>query len=235
MILEGDDNTKFFHLLANGRYRKTRITQLEQEEGIIVGQRNLMEYIYGMIYRNFNFLNFGIITLAFLMGHFQGVIPHILFCYGAAKERELEYSEIFGCNKGHYPFKYLGIPMHHRNKWLFKLINEEGMWQPVRCLFKIGDGTQLLLLMPQVVPKNHPIWKIKIPLKIKIFMWSIDHLFTHAICWVIWLYRNDVLFNNAQVPTPMQTDYNNRFMVMFLFEPSIFDVLDSYMHIKPEC
>lgn len=38
MILQGDDNTKFFHLLANGRYRKTRITQLEQEEGIIVGQ-----------------------------------------------------------------------------------------------------------------------------------------------------------------------------------------------------
>jgi hypothetical protein len=25
-----------------------------------------------------------------------------------------------------------------------------------------------------------------------------------AICWVIWLYRNDVLFHNAQVPTPMQ-------------------------------
>jgi hypothetical protein len=45
MILQGDDNTKFFHLLANGRYRKTRITQLEQEEGIIVGQRNLMEYV----------------------------------------------------------------------------------------------------------------------------------------------------------------------------------------------
>ncbi|KAL5648329.1 hypothetical protein ACJX0J_039138, partial [Zea mays] len=37
-----------------------------------------------------------------------------LFCYDTAKERELEYSEIFGCNKGHYPFKYLGIPIHHR-------------------------------------------------------------------------------------------------------------------------
>jgi hypothetical protein len=37
MILQGDDNTKFFHLLANGRYRKTRITQLDQEEGVIVG------------------------------------------------------------------------------------------------------------------------------------------------------------------------------------------------------
>jgi hypothetical protein len=37
MILQGDDNSKFFHLLANGRYRKTRITQLDQEEGVIVG------------------------------------------------------------------------------------------------------------------------------------------------------------------------------------------------------
>jgi hypothetical protein len=27
------------------------------------------------------------------------------------------------------------------------------------------------LVRPQVVPRNHPIWKIKIPLKIKIFMW----------------------------------------------------------------
>jgi hypothetical protein len=29
----------------------------------------------------------------------------------------------------------------------------------------------MALIRPQVVPRNHPIWKIKIPLKIKIFMW----------------------------------------------------------------
>jgi hypothetical protein len=49
-----------------------------------------------------------------------------LFCYGAAKERELEYSEIFGCNKGYYPFKYLGIPMHHKklgNEYLNDIID----------------------------------------------------------------------------------------------------------------
>ena len=43
-LLQGDDNTKYFHLVANGRHRKTKIIQLEQEEGIIVGDANLKDY-----------------------------------------------------------------------------------------------------------------------------------------------------------------------------------------------
>jgi hypothetical protein len=43
--MHGDDNTTYFQLLANGRYRKTRIYQLEQEEGVIVGEENLKIYI----------------------------------------------------------------------------------------------------------------------------------------------------------------------------------------------
>jgi hypothetical protein len=35
-----------------------------------------------------------------------------LFCFGEAKE---EYSSIFGCQVGTYPFKYLGIPMHQKS------------------------------------------------------------------------------------------------------------------------
>ena len=31
-LLQGDDNTKYFHLVANGRHRKTKITQLQQKE-----------------------------------------------------------------------------------------------------------------------------------------------------------------------------------------------------------
>jgi hypothetical protein len=30
-----------------------------------------------------------------------------LFCYGAAKEFEEEYSQIFGCGTGSFPFRYL--------------------------------------------------------------------------------------------------------------------------------
>jgi hypothetical protein len=37
-----------------------------------------------------------------------------IFCYGGAKEFQNEYMELFGCNAGEYPFRYLGIPMHHR-------------------------------------------------------------------------------------------------------------------------
>jgi hypothetical protein len=44
-LLHGDCNTKYFHLVANGKQRKTRIFQLEQEEGIVVGEEKLKSYI----------------------------------------------------------------------------------------------------------------------------------------------------------------------------------------------
>ena len=37
-----------------------------------------------------------------------------IFCYGQAKEFDDEYIELFGCNDGEYPFRYLGIPIHFR-------------------------------------------------------------------------------------------------------------------------
>ena len=44
-IQEGGDNTFFFHLIANGKHRKKRIFQLEQDEGTIVGEANLKTFI----------------------------------------------------------------------------------------------------------------------------------------------------------------------------------------------
>ena len=44
-IVQGDANTQFFHLIANGKHRKKRIFQLEQDEGTILGQDNLKLYI----------------------------------------------------------------------------------------------------------------------------------------------------------------------------------------------
>jgi hypothetical protein len=43
-----------------------------------------------------------------------------VLCYGAAREMEASYTSLFGCNSGGYPFRYLGIPMHHR-----QLLNSE--------------------------------------------------------------------------------------------------------------
>jgi hypothetical protein len=39
-LVHGDDNTKYFQLLANGRYYKTRFYQLDQEEHVTVGEEN---------------------------------------------------------------------------------------------------------------------------------------------------------------------------------------------------
>lgn len=44
-LLEGDDNTKYYHAKANGRKRKNMIYSLDQEEGEIKGQSDLMKYI----------------------------------------------------------------------------------------------------------------------------------------------------------------------------------------------
>jgi hypothetical protein len=52
-----------------------------------------------------------------------------LFCYGAAKTNQFEYAQIFRCDLGTYPFRYLGIPMHHR-----KLMNKE--WKHVEECFQ---------------------------------------------------------------------------------------------------
>jgi hypothetical protein len=43
-LLQGDSNTKYFHLVANGKYRKTRIFQLEDDSQIIEGDA-LKSYI----------------------------------------------------------------------------------------------------------------------------------------------------------------------------------------------
>jgi hypothetical protein len=37
-----------------------------------------------------------------------------IFCFGQAKDYELQYEQLFGCKKESCPFKYLGIPMHYR-------------------------------------------------------------------------------------------------------------------------
>ena len=44
-MVQGDANTQFFHLIANGKHRKKRIFQLEQDEGTILGQDNLKTFI----------------------------------------------------------------------------------------------------------------------------------------------------------------------------------------------
>ena len=52
-----------------------------------------------------------------------------IFCFGKAKEAEDQYRNVFGCEVGNLPFRYLGIPIHYR-----KLLNKE--WNPVERRFE---------------------------------------------------------------------------------------------------
>jgi hypothetical protein len=63
-----------------------------------------------------------------------------LFCYGTAKSNQNEYVQIFGCDLGSFPFRYLGIPMHHK-----KLMNKD--WKHVEERFQ----KKVKLLEKQIV------------------------------------------------------------------------------------
>jgi hypothetical protein len=63
-----------------------------------------------------------------------------LFCYGVAKANQFEYAQIFGCDLGTYPFKYLGIPMHHR-----KLMNKDWKYVEERFQKKLNCWRSKLL------------------------------------------------------------------------------------------
>jgi len=51
-LLEGDANTKFYHLVANGRHRKTRIFQLEDGNKLISGDAELKKPYYHILQKN---------------------------------------------------------------------------------------------------------------------------------------------------------------------------------------
>jgi hypothetical protein len=52
-----------------------------------------------------------------------------LFCFGQAQEAVDQYADMFGCQEGSFPLKYLAIPIHFR-----KLSNAD--WQRVEEQFK---------------------------------------------------------------------------------------------------
>jgi len=45
-----------------------------------------------------------------------------IFCFGEAKNYKSQHMELFGCNPGSFPIRYLGIPIHYRklsnSNWL---------------------------------------------------------------------------------------------------------------------
>jgi hypothetical protein len=37
-----------------------------------------------------------------------------LFCFGEAQDEVNAYADLFGCGKGQFPMRYLGIVIHHQ-------------------------------------------------------------------------------------------------------------------------
>jgi len=44
-LLEGDANTRFFHLVANGEHRKQHIYKLENDQSVVIGDKHLKSHI----------------------------------------------------------------------------------------------------------------------------------------------------------------------------------------------
>jgi hypothetical protein len=48
-LLEGDSNTKYFQLVANGKYRKSRFFQIQHQGQIIEGDDALRKAYYQIL------------------------------------------------------------------------------------------------------------------------------------------------------------------------------------------
>jgi hypothetical protein len=114
-----------------------------QVEGLIPhlvdGGVSILQYAYDTIIFMENYLeralNMKLILYMFeqLSGLKINFHKSEIYCFGEAKELEGNYTELFGCETGSFPFKYLGIPIHFR-----KLRN--GEWKPVEDRFKTKLG-----------------------------------------------------------------------------------------------
>jgi hypothetical protein len=55
-----------------------------------------------------------------------------LFCFGEAQDEANLYVDLFGCGQGHFPIRYLGIPIHHRRLTIVEWkIVEERLQKPL--------------------------------------------------------------------------------------------------------
>ena len=60
-----------------------------------------------------------------------------IFCFSNAKEIEQQYTQLFGCELGVFPFRYLGIPIH------YKKIKEYSDWKEVEDKLSSWKGKSM--------------------------------------------------------------------------------------------
>jgi len=75
------------------------------------------------------------------------------------------------------------------SKWLFKLLNEDGVWQP--------------LLRNKYLKKQDPNIG-------STYAWGFS-----ILCWVIWLTRNDIVFDKVLAPSYLQVIFKGTYWIRF--------------------
>uniref|UniRef100_J3M899 Uncharacterized protein n=1 Tax=Oryza brachyantha TaxID=4533 RepID=J3M899_ORYBR len=145
-IIEGDNNTKYYNAKANGSKRKDSIEYLEQEEGVIHGQENLMVYITNF-YKNL-FSQPDSIQIRMQEGKLEverlnyGVITLIPKCKQAVQIQKYRPICLLNMLEGK------GFP-HKWNDWIMSVIrggkvsikvnNQEGRFFPTHKGLRQGD------------------------------------------------------------------------------------------------
>jgi hypothetical protein len=71
------------------------------------------------------------------------------FCFRKAKEMEVDYKTLFGCDIGLFPFRYLGIPIHFRRP-------KNGEWKLVEDRFEKNSrcAGKMLSYGNRITPNN---------------------------------------------------------------------------------
>jgi hypothetical protein len=104
LISRGKDNGQINELVPH--LKEGRISILQYADDTILFMENDLEQA-----KNMKFLLCAFERLSGLKINFY---KSELFCYGDAKQKKSQYTKLFGCDLGQYPFRYLGIPMHHK-------------------------------------------------------------------------------------------------------------------------
>ncbi|OAY71779.1 hypothetical protein ACMD2_00721 [Ananas comosus] len=90
-----------------------------------------------------------------------------LFYLGANPSKCDCLANILGCQAGNLPFRYLGLPLHN------KTLRTEDWTVVINRIASRIEGWKAKLLSHggRPDPTNQQLWKLKIPVKIKIFVW----------------------------------------------------------------
>ncbi|WVZ91890.1 hypothetical protein U9M48_038003 [Paspalum notatum var. saurae] len=145
---------------------------------------------------------------------FKHVYPNL---FNIVRKKHATVAEVFRSSPLNISFKraLVGNKLHEWHNLVANLLSvnlEEGNDTFVWGLHKSGSfsvGSMYNSLINNGTVVSQEIWHLRIPLKIKIFLWFLKRggglnkvgmllAGAAALCWALWLTRNDILFNKCK-------------------------------------